>query len=166
MSRNTAFIILILVFSLNLKTAKASNRVALVVGNGAYKTAWLKNPVNDAGEMANVLIKTGFKVNLKINATLREMDMALREFGIALRSGGVGLFYYAGHGVQLNKRNYLIPVDAKIETESDVKYEAVDVGRIFGKMEDARNNLNIVIPYLMPPGKILLPEISDLPMMV
>jgi len=125
--------------------ATASNRTALVIGNGAYQSTPLRNPVNDAGDMANVLFESGFKVILKINASQREMETAMRAFGKALRKGGIGLFYYAGHGLQLNGTNYLIPVDAQIETESDVKYEAVDAGRILGKMEDAGNNLNIVI---------------------
>ena len=125
--------------------ATASSRIALVIGNGAYRSAPLKNPVNDAGDMANVLMESGFKVTLKINASQKEMETAMRSFGKKLRVGGIGLFYYAGHGLQLNGTNYLIPVDAQIETESDVKYEAVDAGRILGKMEDAGNNLNIVI---------------------
>jgi len=123
----------------------ATNRTALVIGNGDYKSAWLKTPVNDAEDMANVLTETGFKVTLKTNVTLREMDTAVREFGKALQRGGIGLFYYAGHGLHINKSNYLIPIDAKIETESDVKYEAVDAGRILDKMKDAGNKLNIVI---------------------
>jgi len=74
------------------------------------------------------------------------MEKAIRNFGKRLRKyGGVGLFYYAGHGMQINGRNYLIPVDAEIDTESDVNFEAVDAGRVLGKMEDAGNNLNIVI---------------------
>lgn len=73
------------------------------------------------------------------------MEDAVRNFGKKLRKGGVGLFYYAGHGIQVNGKNYLIPIDAKIESESDVKYESVDAGRILGKMEDAENDVNIVI---------------------
>jgi len=66
------------------------------------------------------------------------MEKAIRSFGkMLLKNGGVVLFYYAGHGMQVNGRNYLIPVDAEIETASDVKFEAVDAGRVLGKMEDA-----------------------------
>ena len=120
-------------------------RLALVIGNGAYQTAPLKNSINDAEDMAATLKKLGFKVILKKNVDQRTMEDTIRYFGRQLRNGGVGLFYFAGHGVQVEGRNYLIPVDAKIESESDVKYEAVDVGRILGKMEDAENRLNIVI---------------------
>jgi uncharacterized caspase-like protein len=73
------------------------------------------------------------------------MKEAIRAFGKRLQKGGVGLFYFAGHGMQMKGRNYLIPVDAKIESASDVEYEAVDAGRVLGKMEDAGNTLNIVI---------------------
>ena len=121
------------------------DRLALVIGNSAYQTAPLKNPINDAEDMAATLKKLGFKVILKKNADQRTMEDAIRYFGRQLRNGDVGLFYFAGHGVQVEGRNYLIPVDARIESESDVKYEAVDAGRILGKMEDAENRLNIVI---------------------
>ncbi len=120
-------------------------RTALVIGNSKYKASPLKNPANDATDMASVLRDSGFDVTLKVNATQREMDDAIRDFGKKLRNGGTGLFYFAGHGVQIAGRNYLIPIGAKIESESDVKYEAVDGGRVLGKMEDAGNDLNIVI---------------------
>jgi hypothetical protein len=121
------------------------DRLALVIGNGAYQTAPLKNPINDAEDMAATLKKLGFKIILKKDADQRTMEDTIRQFGWQLRNGDVGLFYFAGHGVQVEGRNYLIPIDARIESESDVKYEAVDVGRILGKMEDAENRLNIVI---------------------
>ena len=121
------------------------DRLALVIGNSAYQTAPLKNPLNDAQDMAATLKKLGFKVILKKNADQRTMEDTIRYFGRQLRNGGVGLFYFAGHGVQVAGRNYLMPVDARIESESDVKYEAVDAGRVLGKMEDAENQLNIVI---------------------
>jgi len=79
------------------------------------------------------------------NAGQKDMEAAIRNFGKRLHDGGVGLFYFAGHGMQVNGRNYLIPADAEIETESDVRYEAVDAGRVLGKMEDAGNEMNIVI---------------------
>ena len=121
------------------------DRLALVIGNGAYQTAPLKNPINDAEDMATSLKKLGFKVILKKDADQRTMEDTIRYFGRQLRGGDVGLFYFAGHGIQVEGRNYLMPIDAKIESESDVKYEAVNAGRILGKMEDAENRLNIVI---------------------
>lgn len=122
------------------------NRLALVVGNAAYKSSPLRNPVNDAFDMARTLRTLGFEVIHEENANQRTMENAISRFGRQLRKqGGVGLFYFAGHGIQVNGRNYLIPIDANIETESDVRFEAVDAGRVLGKMEDADNDLNIVI---------------------
>ena len=122
-----------------------TQRLALVIGNGAYKKAPLRNPVNDAYDMAEALRKIGFEVIHKENASQWSMENAIRDFGKRLRKGGVGLFYFAGHGIQVKGINYLIPVDARIESESDVKYECVDAGRVLGKMEDAGNDLNIVV---------------------
>ena len=73
------------------------------------------------------------------------MDEAIGEFGNKLKRGGVGLFYYAGHGVQVNGANYLLPIGAKINKESDVKYQAVDANKILDEMATANNGLNIVI---------------------
>jgi|GEM_PF-2941637 len=123
----------------------SEERYALVIGNSAYKSAPLKNPAKDARDMAALLGSLGFKVTLKVNAGQKDMEEAVREFGLNLRKGGVGLFYFAGHGVQVAGNNYLVPVDAKIQSESDVRYECVDAGRVLGKMEDAGNTLNIVI---------------------
>ncbi len=121
------------------------SRIALIIGNSEYQTAPLKNPAHDAKDIGAVLGKRGFDVILKLNADKRTMEEAIQTFGKKLGKGGVGLFYYAGHGMQVGGRNYLIPTGSKIETESDVKYEGVDAGRVLGKMEDAGNDLNIVI---------------------
>ncbi|MCW9080589.1 MAG: caspase family protein [Colwellia sp.] len=141
---STFLITMFALTSLSL-SAKQTPRTALVIGNSDYQTSPLVNPVNDAKDMAKVLEQAGFKVSLIINASQREMERSVRKFGKKLRQGGAGLFYYAGHGIQVKGRNYLVPIDAEIETESDVKYEAVDAGLILGKMEDAGNALNIVI---------------------
>jgi len=129
----------------NITLSAQDQRTALVIGNGAYKSSPLRNPVNDATDIANALRNLGFSVILKTNANQRTMEDSIRDFGKKLRSGGVGLFYFAGHGMQVKGNNYLLPVGTVIETESDVKYEAVDAGRVLGKMEDAGNDLNIVI---------------------
>ena len=120
-------------------------RIALVIGNAAYKVAPLINPVNDSLDMALSLEQLGFEVIHKKNENQRSMESAIYAFSKRLRKGGVGLFYYAGHGVQINGRNYLIPIDANINTEFDVKYEAVDAGRVLDGMNDAGNGLNIVL---------------------
>jgi uncharacterized caspase-like protein len=112
-----------------------------------YQIAPLKNPVNDAVDMANVLTGQGFEVTIKINADMRAMKTAVRAFGKQLRThGGIGLFYYAGHGFQLAGRNYLVPIGSQIQTESEAEFEAFDAGRVLGQMADAGNDLNIVIP--------------------
>jgi uncharacterized caspase-like protein len=123
----------------------AKQRTALVIGNGAYETGRLKNPVNDAADMAAMLKKLGFTVTLKQNAKQQEMDEAIEAFGNSLKRGGVGLFYYAGHGVQVNGTNYLLPIGARINKEADVKYQAVDANQILDEMATANNGLNIVM---------------------
>jgi len=94
--------------------AEPEQRVALVIGNGAYQQDRLRNPVNDATDMAESLRELGFKVILRTDANQRQMKRSLREFRTELRRGGVAMFYYAGHGVQHRGRNYLVPVGADI----------------------------------------------------
>jgi hypothetical protein len=130
---------------INTPSADTSTRLALVIGNSAYSTGPLKNPVNDATDMAAALKDLGFTVILKKNADLRTMEESLEEFGNCLKKGGVGLFFYAGHGVQVQTVNYLIPVDAKVNKESDVKYAALDAGKVLDEMANANNGLNIVV---------------------
>jgi uncharacterized caspase-like protein len=125
--------------------AGAEQRIALVVGNGAYAEAPLANPVNDARDMAVTLRQSGFEVLSGENRNRRQMEDLIREFGQKIRKGGVGMFYFAGHGAQVGGANYLIPVGAVINGEAEVKYEAVDVGFVLAQMEEAQNRLNIVI---------------------
>ncbi|HEV7682047.1 MAG TPA: caspase family protein [Pyrinomonadaceae bacterium] len=122
-------------------------RIALVLGNGAYQNvAGLKNPPNDATLLAATLRKLGFEVTVGTDKSQREMKQLIREFGQRLRGGGgVGLFYFAGHGVQARGHNYLIPVDADIQTEADLEDVAVDVNYVLNMMDDAQNALNIAI---------------------
>jgi hypothetical protein len=125
--------------------AATEQRIALVIGNGAYDFSPLRNPVNDAADMAASLKHYGFSVVLRQNAGHQEMEEAIREFGDQLKKGGVGLFYYAGHGVQIGGRNYLLPVGAKINKEIDIKFQAVDTELVLAEMSNAGNPLNIVI---------------------
>jgi formylglycine-generating enzyme required for sulfatase activity len=125
-----------------------ARRFALVIGNDAYATAPLKNPVNDARALARALRACDFDVLERENLTQSGTKQALRAFGERLRAGGraaVGLFYYAGHGVQVRDRNYLIPVGAVVNNEEEIEYEAVDVGFAMAQMEAAQNSLNIII---------------------
>jgi TonB family protein len=120
-------------------------RVALVIGNGAYTDAPLLNPAKDAKDITNALRGLGFEVIHKENVTQNDLKKAIREFGQKIRKGGVGLFYYAGHGVQVEGSNYLIPIGATISHEAEIEYESVDVGFVLAQMEAAENRLNIVI---------------------
>jgi formylglycine-generating enzyme required for sulfatase activity len=136
---------ILLLFIATAHMALADKRTALVIGNGAYKSSILSNPGNDAADMARVLKQLGFDVILKKDAGKELMLDAFREFGRKLSGSEVGLFYYAGHGMQIKGVNYLIPVNNNIQEESEVEFEAIDVRRILAKMQSAGNPLNIVI---------------------
>lgn len=126
--------------------ADKQNRLALVIGNGSYTNSPLRNPVNDASDVARELKTLGFEVLSYTNLNQNEMKRAVREFGKKLKdNGGIGLFYYAGHGVQVKGVNYLIPVDAQAGSEEEVEYESVEAGFVLAQMEAAGNSLNIVI---------------------
>jgi uncharacterized caspase-like protein len=125
--------------------ADKPSRVALVIGNGKYLHAPLANPPNDAADMANALQAAGFTVIQRENASLREMVLALREFGDKLGRTSTGVFYFAGHGLQVRGRNYLVPVDADIAREDEVAFAALDVAAVMEKLDSARNPINLVI---------------------
>lgn len=121
-----------------------AKRVALVIGNGAYQEALLKNPVNDANDMAKSLETLEFEVIKVTDANLRNMYKALNDFTQRLSKKDVALFFYAGHGVQVQGENYLLPTDHNIQSVSDVRYEAFPVGRLVGRMEEIQST-NIII---------------------
>ncbi|RLD21192.1 MAG: hypothetical protein DRI71_09425 [Bacteroidetes bacterium] len=124
----------------------SQKRTALVIGNAQYSKAPLRNPVNDALAISKQLKLMGFEVFTYTNAGQAEMKSAIRKFGDALnKNSGVGLFYYAGHGVQSNGKNYLIPVDANIEREYDIEDQGVDSGLVLRMMELYKNPLNIIV---------------------
>ncbi|MCH2043673.1 MAG: caspase family protein [Saprospiraceae bacterium] len=121
-------------------------RTALVIGNSSYVDAPLKNPVNDAKAIADELQRSGFEVYLYMESSQKAMKKAIRNFGQVLKEkGGVGLFFYAGHGLQTDGRNYLLPIQADIEKIEDIEFEAVDLARVLVEMEYAANDMNIVI---------------------
>jgi WD40 repeat protein len=123
----------------------SERRLALVLGNSGYTNAPLGNPANDARAMSAKLRQLGFEVMEKENATREDMVRLSREFGNRLKLGGVGVFYYAGHGVQLNGINYLLPVDSDIQDETELQTRAYDINEMLNKMDSAKNRLNIVI---------------------
>jgi hypothetical protein len=124
----------------------SEKRLALVIGNSNYVYGnYLSNPVNDANAVAQALEDVGFTVLKYLNTDQKTMNRAMDEFGEKLKNYTVGLFYYAGHGLQVKGNNYLIPVDAALKIEQDVLYDCVDAGRLLGKMEAAGVTTNIVI---------------------
>ena len=127
--------------------ATAEERNALVIGNGGYSRGIpaLINPVNDAQSMTRALTGLGFHVISRIDANRSDMRAAVREFESRLRRGGIGLFFYAGHGLQIDGDNYLVPIDADVKRKYDVNDQCLKVSYILGAMEEARNRLNIII---------------------
>lgn len=122
---------LIFLLLLSLTSTAYAKRYALVI---AYSSdvGKLKNPINDATDMAALLTKKQFTVTTLTNATKRQMKEGILAFTRQLsQKDVVGLFFFAGHGIEVNRRNYLIPVDANIQNEADVEYESIDAGRFF-----------------------------------
>ena len=123
----------------------AEQRLALVIGNAGYRIDPLDNPVNDARLVASSLKQAGFDVTLAENLDRRSLLGALRAFGQRLNDNSVAVLYYAGHGLQLRDRNYLIPIDAEIRSEDEIALAGIDLSFILGRMSAARSRINIVI---------------------
>jgi uncharacterized caspase-like protein len=120
-------------------------RTALVIGNASYRTSPLKNPVNDAQAVAAALKLLGFQVIMRENATQREMLDGLREFSNRARKSQVRLLYYAGHGVQIRGRNYLMPVDAEIQSEDDIPLKGADVTEVLERLATITEGVNLIV---------------------
>jgi uncharacterized caspase-like protein len=129
--------------------ARADKRIALVVGNSAYKNVTpLDNPRNDARLLADTLRALGFSVvggGAQLDLDKTQFDQAIQSFSDQIQGADVGLFYYAGHGVQVRGANYLVPVTANPTRESDVDFQLVDTALVLRQMEGAGTKLNIVI---------------------
>ena len=124
----------------------AENRIALVIGNSNYKSSPLKNPVNDAYDMAEALRKCNFQVYNAFNADKNKLSNAIKIFSAKMhRSNTVCLFYYAGHGIQVKGENYIIPIGIKMNSEDDIPDNCIQVSSILRRMESARNKFNIII---------------------
>jgi uncharacterized caspase-like protein len=136
-----------LVFSALLcQPALAGKRIALVIGNSAYRNvARLANPVNDAAVLADTFRKANFDVvDARNDLTITEMRRVLRDFGGKARDAEIAVIYYAGHGIEVNGMNYLIPIDAQLETDADVYDEALPLDRVLIAVEPARQ-LQLII---------------------
>jgi uncharacterized caspase-like protein len=129
-----------------IQPALAEKRVALVIGNSAYKSVSpLRNPANDAAAIAAMFKKAGFDVvDTRLNVSANEMRRALREFGSKTGDADVAVIYYAGHGIELDGNNYLIPVDAVLERDTDVFDEALGLDRVLVAVEPA-TQLRLII---------------------
>lgn len=122
-------------------------RIALVIGNADYKNSPLANPLNDARDIGATLQAVGFDVRTLTNANEFTMEQAIRVFGDRIKRSRdtIGLFYFAGHGMQIDGRNFLIPVGSNIQAADEVPYKAVEAGFVLSKMASAGNRLNIII---------------------
>ena len=121
-------------------------KTALVIGNSDYKLMPLINPENDASDIAEKLETMGFKVILAVNQDRKGLKERIRKFGSTLKKrGGVGVFFYAGHGLQIDGKNYLVPTDFKASASYEVGDASVDLSLITGAMEEAANPLNIIV---------------------
>jgi formylglycine-generating enzyme required for sulfatase activity len=129
------------------KTLGELPRFALVIGNAKYEhISQLKNANADAVDMAAALRSLGFDVLEGVDQNKKQMEKLIQEFGDKLyRNKGIGVFFYAGHGVQSNNNNFLIPINADIPNENDIEYEAVNLGRLLKRFDTAKNELNIII---------------------
>ncbi|MCB1519805.1 MAG: caspase family protein [Hyphomicrobiaceae bacterium] len=126
--------------------ASAERRVALVIGNSAYQhTTPLTNPLNDARDMTAALKATGFEVIEALDADRRRIDGALRSFADKLADADIALFFYAGHGLQLGLENYLVPIDARLERERDLEFEAIKLNFILRQMEIDREGKTTIV---------------------
>jgi formylglycine-generating enzyme required for sulfatase activity len=127
----------------------ADKRVALVVGNSGYRNVTpLDNPANDAKLLADTLRAVGFTLvggGAQLDLDKAAFDRTVQAFGAQLAGADVGLFYYAGHGVQVREKNYLIPIDANPTKEADADFQMLDSNLVLRQMEGARTRLNIVI---------------------
>src|SRR5262245_26890040 len=118
--------------------AHAKDRVALIIGNSKYKyTSELKNPGNDAADIATGLRKLGFKVMVGYDLDKLAMDRVILTFAESLSGAALGVFFYSGHGLQVGGQNYLVPVDAKLTTASSLDFEMTRLDLVQRAMERA-----------------------------
>jgi len=142
--------LIFIMFFLSAALSFAQQKYALVIGNGNYSSPdWRKlpNPANDASDMKAALEKLGFQVEHVINGNLDQMERAVTNFRRKLNNSrnSYGFFFYAGHGVQYQGENYLIPVDANIPSRNSLSQRALSVSFVLKELEDAKNELNIIV---------------------
>ncbi len=123
----------------------AESMHALVIGNGAYPDGALVNPANDARLMDKTLRELGFEVTTRIDQTQQQMDMEIADFCRRVPKNGLAFFFFAGHGLQINGENYLVPVDAKIHDAVAVKYKTVSQNFVIDSLDSSSSNMNVVV---------------------
>ncbi len=132
--------------ALYIKQHSNESKTALIIGNSKYKHfSKLQNTKNDAHDMQKILKSQGFDVLYLKDGSLKDMKKIVRKFTKKLRNGGVGFFYYSGHGLEVDGKNYLIPTTANIPEKDEVEFEALPMNLIINKMENSNNRLNIVV---------------------
>lgn len=124
----------------------AEKRLALVIGNSEYyRGDYLENPVNDAEDVASKLRMCGFDVLKRTNTSLMEMDDEIASFADKACNYDVILFYYSGHGLQSKGENFLVPIDAELRSESDIKYKCFPLGLLLDKLDESNSKMKIVV---------------------
>ncbi|MBL4661910.1 MAG: SUMF1/EgtB/PvdO family nonheme iron enzyme [Alcanivoracaceae bacterium] len=141
---------ILLLCIVTLNTQASETRIALVIGNGNYSDmSTLSNATNDAQDMKAALKKLGFEVISGINLNKKNMNAKIREFDLKLRSGNskdtIGLFYYAGHGLEVDGKNYLVPTDAQMDYQEDAQTEGIQLNRVLNRMNYSNSRMKIVI---------------------
>lgn len=122
------------------------DRIALVIGNSKYQNVTsLNNPGNDANDISDILSKLGFSVRKHLDLSIDEMIKVTREFAVGLNEFSAGLFYYAGHGMQINGSNYLVPIDCSIDTKEKTILSCFDVNSFLAQLEVHKGKTNICI---------------------
>ena len=154
----------------NKSTATDGSRVALLIGNGDYRSLYLKDAVPSVRQLEGVLRELGFEVARLENSTQKQLKRSIDDFGRRLSQGGIGFFYYFGHAMAHDSGNYLIPVDAFADSENEVEYDAVRSSRVLAQMESAKTSTNLLVldachgnpfsRYFQPRNKGLVPMTS------
>ena len=127
------------------RSIRGASRTALVIGNSAYRIAPLENPVNDARLVSQTLTELGFAVQTVENATLAAMLGSMRQWITDSSEAQVRAFYFAGHGTQFRGDNYLVPIDLKIEDESEIRRKAISLTSFVDSLSAQREAVNFVI---------------------
>lgn len=139
-------LVLLTLGALFLVSPVSAKNVALLIGNSKYSIGPLDNPANDANDLAKTLKDIGFETIVRLDADAEQMKAAIRDFSSKIKNNdGIGLFFFAGHGVQVNGENYLLPIGYPFRSEADVEKAAVPANMVLRYMEDAANRVNVVV---------------------